>query len=96
LKREAAEGITHPTSWRVVQGKLGQLIRLKIFDNRDASALNYRDLTRPGSVSIIDLSDTDSPQVNNLVIAEFLRGLLEAQNETIARLNELQNLSAVR
>jgi len=81
FKREAADHITHPTSWRVVQGKLGQLIRLKIFDNRDASALNYRDLTRPGSVSIIDLSDTDSPQVNNLVIAEFLRGLLEAQNE---------------
>lgn len=81
FKREAAEGITHPTSWRVVQGKLGQLIRLKIFDNREASALNYRDLTRPGSVSIIDLSDTDTPQVNNLVIAEFLRGLLEAQNE---------------
>jgi DNA helicase HerA-like ATPase len=81
FKREASEHITHPTSWRVVQGKLGQLIRLKIFDNRDAGALNYRDLTRPGSVSIIDLSDTDSPQVNNLVIAEFLRGLLEAQNE---------------
>jgi len=32
-------------------------------------------------VSIIDLSDTDSPQINNFVIAEFLRGLLEAQNE---------------
>ncbi len=81
FKREAAEQITHPTSWRVVQGKLGQLIRLKIFDNKDAGSLNYRDLTQPGKVSIIDLSDTDSPQVNNLVIAEFLRGLLEAQNE---------------
>ena len=32
-------------------------------------------------MSIIDLSDTDSPQINNFVIAEFLRGLLEAQNE---------------
>src|SRR6266699_2953572 len=39
FKREAADHITHPTRWRVVQGKLGQLIRLKIFDNRDASAL---------------------------------------------------------
>jgi len=38
-------------------------------------------LTLPGQVSIIDLSDTDSPQINNFVIAEFLRGLLEAQNE---------------
>src|SRR6266480_2728598 len=81
LKRESKEQFTHPTSWRVIQGRLGQLIRLKIFDNKDASALNYRNLTVPGKVSIIDLSDTDSPQVNNLVIAEFLRGLLEAQNE---------------
>ncbi len=81
LKREPIDQITHPTSWRVVQGKLGQFIRLKIFDNKDAGSLNYRDLTQPGRVSIIDLSDTDSPQVNNLVIAEFLRGLLEAQNE---------------
>ncbi len=81
LKREPSEHLTHPTSWRVIQGKLGQLLRLKIFDNPQAGPLTYRDLTQPGRVSIIDLSDTDSPQINNLVIAEFLRGLLEAQNE---------------
>ena len=80
FKKESIEKITHPTSWRVVQGRLGQIIRLKIFDNRDADPLTYRDLTQPGKVSIIDLSDTDAPQVNNLVIAEFLRGLMEAQN----------------
>jgi len=80
FKKESIEHISHPTSWRVVQGRLGQIIRLKIFDNRDANPLTYRDLTQPGKVSIIDLSDTDSPQVNNLVIAEFLRGLMEAQN----------------
>src|SRR5260221_7899882 len=81
FKKEGIEQLSHPTSWRVVQGRLGQLIRLKIFDNLDAGPLTYKDLTRPGKVSIIDLSDTDSPQVNNLVIAEFLRGLMEAQNE---------------
>jgi len=81
FKKEGIEQLSHPTSWRVVQGRLGQLIRLKIFDNPDAGPLTYKDLTRPGKVSIIDLSDTDSPQVNNLVIAEFLRGLMEAQNE---------------
>jgi uncharacterized protein len=81
LKRESTDQLTHPTSWRVIQGKLGQLIRLKIFDNPQAGPLTYKDLTLPGHVSIIDLSDTDSPQINNFVIAEFLRGLLEAQNE---------------
>src|SRR6266702_1063382 len=38
LKKEATEHITHPTSWRVVQGKLGQFIRLKIFDNLAGSS----------------------------------------------------------
>ncbi len=33
----------------------------------------------PGRVSVIDLSDTDSPQLNNLVIADILRGLQETQ-----------------
>ena len=80
FKRENPDQITHPTSWRVVQGKLRQLMRLKIFDTPGTQALDYRALTESGRVSIIDLSDTDSPQVNNLVIAEFLRGLLEAQN----------------
>src|SRR5947209_14736825 len=57
------------------------LIRIKIFDNPQAGPPNYKDLTQPGVVSIIDLSDTDSPQINNLAIAEFLRGLMVAQNE---------------
>lgn len=81
LKRETVKRLDFPTSWRVVQGRLGQLIRYKIFDHKDARPLTYKDLATPGSVSIIDLSDTDSPRVNNLVIAEFLRGLMEAQNE---------------
>jgi DNA helicase HerA-like ATPase len=74
------EHSSHPASWRVIQGKLSQLIRMKIFDNAQAGPLAYQQLTTPGQVSIIDLSDTDSPQINNLVIAEFLRGLMEAQN----------------
>ncbi len=82
LKRATAgERPSHPTSWRVIQGKLAQFIRLKIFDNQEAGPLTYKDLTQAGRVSIIDLNDTDYPQINNLVIAEVLRGLLEAQNE---------------
>jgi DNA helicase HerA-like ATPase len=32
-------------------------------------------MLQPGVVNIIDLSDTDSPQVRNLVISEMLRGI---------------------
>lgn len=80
LKRIMTERPTHPTSWRVIQGKLGQLIRWKIFDNGQVHPPDYKALTQPGVVSIVDLSDTDSPQINNLVIAEFLRGLMEVQD----------------
>lgn len=66
---------SHVGSWRKVQGHLGRLLRLRIFDNPRAPAPNYVQMTQPGRVTIIDLSDTDSPQVNNLVIAQILRGL---------------------
>lgn len=68
-------------SWRKVQGSLARLLRLKIFDNNNAAPPNYDAMTQPGAVTIIDLSDTDSPQVNNLVISEILRGLLIKQDE---------------
>jgi hypothetical protein len=74
-----------PASWRVVQGKLSQLLRLKIFDNPSAKPLDYQRMTSPGQVVIIDLSDTDSPQINNLVIAELLRGLHQAQDANYKR-----------
>lgn len=67
-------------SWRVLQGKLGKVKRLKIFDSEDAPPLRYADLLLPGRVSILDLSDTDSTQINNLVIAELLRGVQEQQD----------------
>lgn len=68
-------------SWRKVQGSLARLLRLKIFDNTEAAAPDYDQMTKPGAVTVIDLSDTDSPQVNNLVISEILRGLLLKQDE---------------
>lgn len=67
-------------SWRAIQGMLSQFLRLKIFDNSNARPFDYADLTTPGRVSIIDLSDTDSPKIRNLVIAELLRGLMGIQN----------------
>jgi uncharacterized protein len=67
-------------SWRAVQGKLGRIKRLKIFDSTEAPSLNYAKMLNAGCVSILDLSDTDSPHINNLVIAELLRGI-QAQQE---------------
>jgi DNA helicase HerA-like ATPase len=69
------------SSWRVIQGSLSRLLRLGIFDNTDVRPPDYDALTQPGRVTIIDLSDTDSPQINNLVISEILRGLRAQQEE---------------
>jgi uncharacterized protein len=71
----------HIWSWRKVQGSLARLIRLGIFDNPKVCIPDYESVTQTGRVTIIDLSDTDSPQINNLVIAEILRGLLMQQEE---------------
>lgn len=71
-------------SWRALQGRLGRLRRLKIFDNPVAGRLPYETLLKPGRVNIIDLGDTDSPQINNLVIAEVLRGIQYQQDENYA------------
>ncbi|HYL98965.1 MAG TPA: ATP-binding protein [Blastocatellia bacterium] len=68
-------------SWRKVQGSLSKLLRLGIFDRKECGLPDYEAMTRPGRVSIIDLSDTDSPAINNLVISEILRGLREQQEE---------------
>ena len=81
LKAEKKDLPTNQWSWRIVQGRLSQLLRLNIFDNPKANPLNYDTLTTPGQVTIVDLSDIDSPQINNLVIAELLRGLQINQNE---------------
>ncbi len=68
------------SSWRALQGKLGRIQRLKIFDNPHGRSLDCAELLQPGRVSIIDLSDTDSPIVRNLAIAEILRGIQQAQD----------------
>jgi len=73
-------GLDFPSSWRALLGKLSRLHRLRIFDNKQVRPIDFQQLVAPGRVSIIDLSDTDSPQLNNLVIAELLRGVAHEQN----------------
>ncbi|MBE3566882.1 MAG: ATP-binding protein [Thermogemmatispora sp.] len=85
--KSAAKGLPGaPSSWRALQGKLRRLLKLRIFDNRKAQPLRYDQMLRQGQVAIIDLSDTDSPQINNLVIAELLRGVHRHQDERYAQL----------
>ena len=72
----------HVPSWRALMGKIGKIKRLKIFDSPQASPLDYRDMLEPGRVSILDLGDTESPQIRNLVIAELLRGIQAQQEES--------------
>jgi hypothetical protein len=71
---------SHPASWRKIQGALSKLLRLKIFDQAKKRP-DYEIMTQPGQVTIIDLNDTTSPQINNLVIAELLRGIQEQQDK---------------
>ena len=65
-------------SWRAVLGKVGRIKRLKIFDV-PGGTLSYVEMLQPGRVSVVDLSDTDSPYINNLVIAQLLRGVQQQQ-----------------
>ncbi|MBI2928747.1 MAG: ATP-binding protein [Verrucomicrobia bacterium] len=83
LKRRAAAARApgNLPSWKGLLGKLWRVQRLRIFDNLDARGLDFAGMLQPGRVSVIDLSDTDSPQVNNLVIASILRGVQKQQEE---------------
>jgi uncharacterized protein len=72
---------TDVRSWRKVQGSLARLLRLGIFDDKSKGLPDYDEMTQSGRVTIIDLSDTESPQVNNLVISEILRGLHQQQDK---------------
>jgi hypothetical protein len=67
-------------SWRALLAKLWRLHRFKIFDNPAAEPINYETMLQKGHVSMIDLSDMDSPHVRNIVIAQILRGIQKQQD----------------
>lgn len=73
-------------SWRAVLKALWRIHKLKVFDRVTAAIkpLDYRALIQSGRVSVVDLSDTDSTVMNNLVIASLLRGVQKAQDEAVA------------
>jgi uncharacterized protein len=76
---EAAGKTSHVLSWRALLGAIYRVRRLGVFDTSEP--LSYPDLLQPGAVSIFDLSDTDSPILNNLVIADVLRGVQRYQDD---------------
>jgi hypothetical protein len=73
-------------SWRALLGRLGRLNRLKVFYNDEErhEPLNYKLLLKPGSVSIVDLSDSGASQLNNLVTADLLHGVQDVQEAEYA------------
>jgi hypothetical protein len=84
-----------PASWRRVQGAMGRLLRLKIFDTGDGSLPDFSYMTEPGRISIVDLSGTDSQQVNNLIISQLLSGIWKQQEENYRLISQGQPLRKV-
>lgn len=56
--------------------------------NRGVGTIVYDRLVAPGTVSVIDLSDMESPELRNLVIADVMRGVEEAQEAAFERAAE--------
>jgi uncharacterized protein len=85
----------HAISWRALRSRLWGLHRLRVFDQQapagrreevgEGEPLRYNGLRTPGTVTVLDLSDTSSPALNNLVIADLLSGVLESQDREYAR-----------
>lgn len=71
-------------SWNVLYTRLRRLLLLRVFDapQRDGQPIvpiSYPELLRPGRVSVFDLSDSGMSALTNIVIADLLRGVQQAQ-----------------
>ncbi len=60
------------SSYGALGKKLRELEMARIFDRHDAQPLDIKKLCQPGHLSVIDMSDADSQQVINIVIADLL------------------------
>ncbi|MFN8534096.1 MAG: ATP-binding protein [Dehalococcoidia bacterium] len=83
------------TSWRALQGKLGVIRRLNMLDIKGTEQLRAESFVEPGRVSLIDLSDMDSPYQRNLAIAEVLR-LVQLGQEDAFKVAETKGLAPPR
>ena len=73
------KGTDNESSWKALLGKLWQLHRTKMFDKSIDKDIPFQKLIISGTVSIFDLSDSDSTLINNIVIANLLRGVQQVQ-----------------
>jgi len=60
------------TSYGALRKKLRELRMMRIFDRADAPPLDMEKLSRPGHLSVIDMSDSREQQIVNVVIADLL------------------------
>jgi len=82
-------------SWRALKGKLNRLGRLGVFDVADkAQPMIYKSLLKPGSVTVIDLSDSGMTELNSIVIADMLTGIQAAQDEAYAAYEKAKKAGA--
>jgi DNA helicase HerA-like ATPase len=91
-QRVTTVSTSHEISWKALLGKLWRLKRTDIFDNPRAKPIPFDKLIAPGRTIIIDLSDTDSTIINNLVISNILRGI-QNQQEIAYEKAEEQNVA---
>lgn len=67
-------------SWLVIKRLLGRLKRFGIFDTTE-DILDAKDLIKAGKASILDLSNSYTVQVNNIVIAYLLKKVFEQKSK---------------
>jgi uncharacterized protein len=78
-------------SWNALYGRLNRLNRMRVFYDETPDGvrpLHYARLLRPGAVSVVDLSDTGYSELNNLAIADVLRGIQDEQEDVYAKYEE--------
>ncbi len=71
-------------SWGKLHSVLWRLHRLRVFD-RDTgggSFLSYREMLRPGRLSVVDLCDAGLSELSNIAVADVLRGIQEEQERS--------------
>jgi DNA helicase HerA-like ATPase len=83
-RMHAANPPGNAISWRALQGRLSRLNRLKVFFDETPGGTRpmiHKHLIAPGRVSVVDLSESGFSELNNIVIADILRGVQDAQDE---------------